>query len=344
MSNEDKLLTELSKAVGVVSAADASNVQGWVSTGNYALNWAISNRFVSRGWPLGHVAELYGDPSSGKTFLLSRAIAEIQRMEGVALLDDTEHRFSKDWARRKLGVDVEALLYHSTGTVEDHYRLVKNLLDAVEKTKDTRPVLMALDSLGILGTDKEREDQMDKADMTRAKQIRKMFRLLVDATKGKPFLYLAANHTYEKIGASPWESSRESSGGGGFKYQSSVRLSLRTPKKVKGDKGDDLKGMIVRGVVEKNSITIPFREASVMIPFDKPIVPHSGLVDKLLDLGYLDTTKSHTLVWQEEDTGIKAHKSNLLKQDESAVELLTAYPDLLTTVDEDLATKEEGPK
>lgn len=337
----DKFLEALEKSVSVVSAADAANTTGWINTGSFVLNWAISNRFGSRGWPLGHVAELYGDESTGKSFLLLRAIAEVQRAGGVAVLDDSEHRFNAEWSASKLGVDVEALMYKSTDTIEAHHALLKGILDAVEKTKEDRPVLCVLDSLGILSTEKEQADEFDTRDLTRAYNIRKLFRLMTGRTKGKKYAYLVANHQYTKIGAKPFEKQKESSGGGGFKYQSSVRLSLRTPKKVKGEKGQDLRGVIIRAVVEKNSIAIPFREASIMIPFDRPLVPHSGLVAKLLELGYLDTASNHNLVWQGEDTGIPGHKTDLVKQDESAVALLEKYPDLLEVVDADLAAQEQ---
>lgn len=338
--SEDKFLKAMSDDLGMVTAEEAAQVTGWVSTGNYALNFAISNRFASRGWPLGHVAEIYGAPSTGKTFLLLRAISEIQRAGGVGLYDDAENRLNADWARRKLGVDTTNLMHRTSGTVQEHWEFLSGILKAYEATGEDRPLMAVLDSIGILSTDKEMSDEFDTRDMTRAYNLRKLFRMLVKKLKGLPIAYLAANHTYSKIGASPWEKSEESSGGGGFKYQSSVRLSLRTPKKVKGD--GDLDGIIIRAVVEKNSLTIPFREASLMIPFGRPISPYSGLIPTLLDRGYLSTTSNHKLVWQEGDTGISAHKSDFMKQDQSALELLGEYPELLKTVDDDLARRETG--
>lgn len=338
----DKLLEAMTKGLSLQTAEDAITVHGWMSTGNYALNWAVSNRFAERGWPLGCVVELFGDESTGKTFLLLRAVTEAQRAGGLAVFDDVEGRLSKDWARQRLGVDTASLLYTSSETVEQHYELLNGILQQYEKVGEDRPLLALLDSIGQLSTTHEMETKFGTRDMTKATELRKLFRMLKTRLQGKPVVYIATNHVYSKIGASPWEGKKESTGGGGFKYQSSLRLSMRTPKKVKGD--GDLAGIIIRMVVEKNSITIPYRETSMMIPFDQPINPHSGLIAKLLDLGYLGTTTKHTLTWCDEDTGIPANKTqsneSFLKQDASAAALLDAYPDLLAQVDADLARKE----
>ena len=73
----------------VKSARDALQVKGWLDTGNYALNWAVSGRF-GRGYPLGHSCEIFGDQGTGKSFLVARAMAMAQARNGVALIDDTE--------------------------------------------------------------------------------------------------------------------------------------------------------------------------------------------------------------------------------------------------------------
>lgn len=339
----DALLEAVSESLDIPTADEAAQVAGWLSTGNYALNWALSNRFVSRGWPLGHTGEIYGLEGTGKTFLGVRAMAEAQAAGGAALIDDAEGRYNAEWARR-LGVDTSRNPVRNSETVEEHYEFMAAVLDAYDASGEDRPLVLFLDSIGILTTTHEAETAFGVRDMTKAYELRKLFRRLKGRVMHRPVLYLAANHVYSKIGASPWEKGEVSSGGGGFKYQASVRVSMRTTKKVKGDgREDDLRGIRIRAVIEKNSATIPYREASVMIPFDRPIDPCSGLVPRLIALGYLDTTKGHNLVWEEEDTGIPAHKSDKtgLKQDESARELLERYPDLLEKVDAGLSEREQ---
>ena len=71
---QDKLKSELIKQFNKdfpdapLEQMDKSNlaeIPGWITTGNYALNWAIS-KDINKGLPMGRVVLLTGDPSSGK--------------------------------------------------------------------------------------------------------------------------------------------------------------------------------------------------------------------------------------------------------------------------------------
>lgn len=73
----------------VRSARDGTALKGWLDSGNYALNWAVSGRLL-RGYPLGHTVEIFGDPSTRKSFLVAGALAMAQAVGGVGLLDVAE--------------------------------------------------------------------------------------------------------------------------------------------------------------------------------------------------------------------------------------------------------------
>ena len=158
------------------TAREAAKVQGWLHTGNYALNWAIGNRFL-RGYPLGHVGEIYGDPSTGKSLLIGKAIAEAQKLGGPAVLDDTEGALNPDFLEQALGADAERLVYTESDTVEGHRDYLLSMLDVMGKVATPRtPGIYALDSFALLSTLHEQE-KPDKRDMTRAQETKKLFRL-----------------------------------------------------------------------------------------------------------------------------------------------------------------------
>lgn len=359
MTEKDPFLAALQKhgAGTVLAARDAAQVRGWLSTGNYALNWAISGRF-QRGYPLGHVVEIFGDHSTGKSFLVARAVAEAQLAGGHALLDDTEGAFNPEWSARTLGVDVDALAYlqpHSR-TVEEHYDAIKAFTDTVRdlwgEPELTRPVpvaaptpyLLALDSLALLSTEHELESGMDKVSLTRAKLIHRMFRMIGSAISDQPICYLITNHTIANIGGGPYRPTT-TPGGGGPKYQASVRLDLRTPSKIKKKSTGEVTGVVIRVIVAKNRIAPPFREVKIAIPFNRPIDSHSGLIETLLWLGLISTSKGHSIVYRGEDTKIPGHKSKgHLDRDLSAARLLQKFPKLLEEADAELAKRELGPQ
>lgn len=324
------------EGISVQVASDAAQVAGWLDTGNYALNYAISGRF-NRGYPFGHIAEIYGLESTGKSFLVARAVAEMQKAGGNVVYDDPEGGLSENWIRVQLGVNTDNLVYDRSDTVEEHYSFIEKLIEAFDKQDDAAPLLIGLDSASLLSTEHELSVGLDKPSLDKAKKLHAFCRTLGSKLHDRPIIYLATNHVYEKIGASPWESKHESSGGKAFKYESSVRISMRTPKKVK--KGKDIVGVIVRAVVEKTRFTPPYKEAEIAIPYESPIEPASGLIPILLDIGIL-SIDGHSLAYEGEDTGIKAHKTSKLKQDRSGRELLERFPDILIQTDEMLDERE----
>src|SRR5262245_60834582 len=78
-----------------------AEVQG-SPTGAISLDLALGGR----GLPRGRIIEIYGPESSGKTTIALHAVANAQKMGGVAAFIDAEHALDPSWARR-LGVNLE---------------------------------------------------------------------------------------------------------------------------------------------------------------------------------------------------------------------------------------------
>lgn len=310
---------------GIETAADGATLKGYLHSGNLALNWIMSGKFTG-GWPLAHMIEVFGDPSSGKSFLVARAIAEAFKNEGtIGLLDDTEGAFNATWAATSLGVDVDRLVRVKTHTLEEHYDLVMAFIQAFKEVKAKGPSVLALDSLALLSTKHEVEQGMAKENMARAKTIKKHFRLCSNALQDLPLTYMVTNH---QIASMDPFSPPDSSGGGGPKYQASIRLALRKPVPMK-DANKRPIGVKINAFVTKNRLVSPWRSCMMIVPFFEPISPVSGLVDLLVKVGALEHTKGKTLAFQGADTGISGHKSDFWKQDQSALDLFQKFPNLM---------------
>ena len=305
----------------VQSAADAAQVVGWVHSGNYALNWALSDRF-DRGWPLGHVAEIFGEEGTGKSYLAYRAIAECQRAGGGALLDDVEAGFNPEWAERALGVRADQLPYYTSPTVEEHYELIRTFAEAVDKHNLDGPFVLVLDSLASLSTVHEMESAFTTPDMGRAKQIHRLFREMGLRLSKLPVVYLLTNHVIDTM--SNWGSAITTPGGRGPKYQSSLRIHLRNVRSIRNSSKEEV-GVGVRVKVVKSRLTTRGREVEIIIPFHHPISIYSGLIPVLLDAQVV-AIKGHNLTFEGKDTGIKAHKTDPIRQQDSAAQLLDSFP------------------
>lgn len=332
----DAWMTALGKTkITVQSARDAMQVKGWLDTGNYALNWAISGRLL-RGYPLGHTVEIFGDPATGKSFLATRALAMAQEVDGVALLDDTEGAYNLEHTAQ-LGVDTKHLGYKNSRTVKEHLATANAFVDAYTSLGITAPGVLVCDSLAQLSTEHELETQLDKRDMTKAAELKAFFRIIAPRLYPLPVLHLSTNHTIAAIGS--LFQTRTTPGGGGPKFQSSIRIDLRATSKIKA--GADYVGVICRAFIDKNRIVAPWKEVRLAIPFDRPISRASGLVPLLVALGVLTESASGVFVEYGKERLGRANKSRdqFLDSDKVAEELLAKHPKLLEEVDQKL---EEG--
>lgn len=315
----------------VKSARDALQVKGWLDTGNYALNWAISGRLL-RGYPLGHTGELFGDPSTGKSFLAARAMAMAQQQGGVAMLDDSEGAYNAEHAA-KLGINVDALAYRRSRTVKEHLATTRGFIEAIKKIGHPGPGLLVCDSLSQLSTEHEMEVGLDKRDMTKAAELKAFYRIVGGDIFDLPVCHIATSHTIANIG--DMFNKRTTSGGGGPKFTATFRLDLRATSKIRNGTGmgAEVVGMICRAVVDKNRIVAPWKEVRLAIPFNQPISRASGLIPLLCELGICEARGAFLFHNGHKIGRAYKTKDRFLQQDEQGEAILDQFPELLEDAD-----------
>ena len=150
-----------------------AQVPGWISTGNYALNWCIS-KSLFKGVPLGRISLLSGDPGAGKS-MIALSMMRQSDIDLIIYWDSEGGGVSIDFANF-LGINPKKVLYSQIETVEDLKKKMQLLIDIVEKNKMTKKILLVVDSISMLSTEKELDPNAG-ADMGyRAKTTRSFFR------------------------------------------------------------------------------------------------------------------------------------------------------------------------
>ena len=96
-----------------------------IPTGSVGLDIALG----IGGYPRGRIIEIYGPEASGKTTLTLHAVAEAQRLGGVAAFIDAEHALDINYAR-KLGVKVDELLISQPDTGEQALEIADMLVSS----------------------------------------------------------------------------------------------------------------------------------------------------------------------------------------------------------------------
>ena len=275
---------ELSKINGfetgsILSENTFSEVDEWIPTGNYLLNAQLSGTLFG-GIPNTRSLGLMGDPGTGKSFVCLNVAREAQKKGYDVIYCDTEGAIDKSSAI-KFGIDANKVRYQPIKTVTEFQTFVANLLELVKKAKagGANPkILLILDSLGMLSTDKELRDAIEgknAADMgAKAKELRKLFRVItLDLTAAKIPL-VCTNHVYAGGGFFP---TKESSGGDGPIFAMSV-ISFLSKAQLKEGNSTTKTGIIVTSNLKKSRFTIP-EPVKFHISFANGMNPYVGLQD-----------------------------------------------------------------
>jgi RecA/RadA recombinase len=275
---------ELSKIAGfetgsILTENTFSEVDDWIPTGNYLLNAQLSGSLFG-GIPNTRSLGLMGDPGTGKSFVCLNVVREAQKKGYDVMYCDTEGAIDKSTAVN-FGINTDKIRYQPIKTVTEFQTFVSNLLAIVKKAKEngaSPKILLILDSLGMLSTDKELNDAMigkNAADMgAKAKELRKLFRVItLDLTAAKIPL-ICTNHVYTGGGFMP---TKESSGGDGPIFAMSV-ISFLSKAQLKENGSTTKTGIIVTSNLKKSRFTIP-EPVKFHISFANGMNPYVGLQD-----------------------------------------------------------------
>jgi len=260
----------------------------YIHTGNLALDYIISGRVDGTGgWPGERIVEIFGDPMTGKSLLITLAGASIQKEGGLFVLADAEGRWDADFAMLH-GVNPENVLIFEPLTIEEFTIKTYEFLDKIKGK--VNKVLVALDSLAALSTESE-IDSVEKKEIRedqgkRAKRIHAAMRILPRAIKEANGVLLISNHVISDP-SHPYSGGRTTPGGKAVPFQSSVRLELLSSQKLTIEGKNRPIGNRLHAVCTKNSIQPPYGQCYFDLYWGKGVSKFSGLVELAVDLGIL---------------------------------------------------------
>ncbi len=280
-----------------------------ISSGSIGLNFALG----VGGFPRGRIIEIYGPESSGKTTLALHAIAEAQKLGGIAAMIDAEHAFDRFYAE-KLGVDVTNLLIAQPDNGEQALEIAEQLI------RSSAIDILVVDSVAALTPKSEIEGDMgDRNVGLQARLMSQAMRKLTGTISRTNTVCIFINQLREKIGVM-FGPSETTTGGNALKFYASVRVDIRPGNSIKD--GDNVFGKRAKVKIVKNKVAPPFKRCEFDIMFGEGISKAGEIVDLGVELGIIQKSGSwFSYNGQKLAQGRDAAKAMILDNPELAEEL-----------------------
>jgi len=212
--------------------------------------------------------------------LLMAKAYQVKYPESVVLFYDSEFGTPQNYFT-SFGIDMDRVIHTPITDVE---QLKFDIMQQLSNIERGERIMIIIDSIGNLASKKEVEDALDGksvADMSRAKQIKSLFRMVTPHLTLKDIPMVVVNHTYKEIGLYP----KDIVGGGTGSYYSADNIYILGRQQEKD--GTDLIGYNFIINVEKSRYVREKAKIPVTVRFDGGISRYSGLLDMALESGHV---------------------------------------------------------
>ena len=269
----------------LVSEGMTGDVDSFIDTGSYIFN-ALLGGSIYRGLPSNKITALAGESATGKTFFVLGMCKNFldKNPDAAVVFFESESAITKEIIEDR-DIDSSRMALMPVTTVQEFRHQAIQVLDKYSAQSDSerKPILLVLDSLGMLSTTKEMEDTQagkETRDMTRAQIVKAAFRVLTLKLAKAKVPLIITNHTYDVIGS--MFPQKEMGGGSGLKYAASsiIYLSRRKEKD-----GTEIIGNIIHCKNYKSRLTKENKVVDVRLTYDKGLDRYYGLLDLALKYG-----------------------------------------------------------
>jgi RecA/RadA recombinase len=311
MSILDKIKKNSSiKESAILSKSKFFTQKDMIPTSVPIINVALSGR-LDGGLTPG--LTMWAGPSKHfKTaFSLLMAKSYLEKYDDAALLFyDSEFGTPQSYFD-SFGIDTDRVLHTPLTDIE---QLKFDIMQQLTSLERDDKLIIVIDSIGNLASKKEVEDALEGksvADMSRAKQVKSLFRMVTPHLTMKDVPMIVVNHTYMEIGMFP----KAIVGGGTGSYYSADNIFILGRQQEK--EGTEVVGYNFIINVEKSRYVKEKSKIPVSVSFDGGISRWSGLLDIALDGGFV-VKPSNGWYSKVDDDGVIEDKKYRIKETDTA--------------------------
>ncbi len=199
-------------------------------------------------------------------------------------------------------IDMNRVLHTPLTDIE---QLKFDIMQQLQEIQRGDKLIIVLDSIGNLASKKEVEDALEQksvADMSRAKQVKSLFRMVTPHLNLKDIPMVVVNHTYKEIGMFP----KDIVGGGTGSYYSADNIYIIGRQQEKD--GTEITGYNFIINVEKSRYVREKSKIPVAVSFEGGIQKYSGLLDVAMEGGFVVKPTNGWYAMVDKETGESGDK------------------------------------
>lgn len=286
------------KSAAVLTKSDFFNKKDMCPTQVPILNVALSG-MVDGGLTSG--LTIVAGPSKHYKSNLSLLMASgymKKYPDAVLILYDSEFGITPEYLR-SFNIDPERVLH---SPIEHLEQLKFDLTKQLDEIQRGEHVVIVIDSIGNLASKKEVEDALsgsEKADMTRAKVIKSIFRIATPYLTTRDIPLIAINHVYDEMGLYP---KQIMSGGTGI-YLSASTIFFMGRQQEKDKKTNEVEGYNFVLKIEKSRYVREASKFPINVTWKGGVSKWSGLLEIAEELGWVIKPKQGWYQAVDKNTG-----------------------------------------
>jgi len=321
-----------------------------IPSGSWVIDTLIGDGTMTGkpgGFPRGHIVEVFGDESSGKSTLALSSIAKAQELGGLGILLDFEQTFHSGYAS-KLGVNLakNKFIPYEPKSFQQGARIIKDCLLM-------QPHLIVVDSVSAMLPQQYLEGSVDEAGRIglQAQLMSAFCGYITKFLKASNTLLLFTNQLRSVIKKDKYQRGpdEESSGGRALRYYASVRIKLITStvekinvkSRITGKADKEPVNVMIKATVVKNKIDRPWFTAPVYIRFGEGIDNIRSIIELAVNTGVIQKKGSFFEFSQGNETLVKVQGMENLWQNLTDNEKVFEKIKASLVIKEDEKVKEE---
>jgi len=298
---------ETSCGLEIQTLNERDEINYWIDSGSYALNWIIGDTFFN-GVPGSKSVLVAGLSEKGKSLITDCWLGKNIENGGISFKVDIEDAAGFKFTGKVVGSEEIAKQIRLISpkvlnkksdkmnpadliiTIERLTTIMNKIIDfQISKGDNKNPsVLVVIDSVSQLSSDKEITDiraETDKRDMTAQQKMRALFRAITQMLKHANVTLVGIAHLTANIGVMFGEKTVINAKGSAFGYASSLTLQAVSSKELLDPSTGATMGIKLKFKTKKNRLAFKGREAFTYLYFDGGIDPYGGLPELMAQYG-----------------------------------------------------------